>query len=61
MDAEVSNDDRRLARRSHLAKTGAADGEVVWSRCLDADINLAMMLWLCRPFGPDTPASRGGW
>jgi hypothetical protein len=31
MDAEVPKDERRLARRSLLAKTGVADGEVVWS------------------------------
>jgi len=33
-----------FARRSLLAKTGGADGEVVWSRYPDADINLVTML-----------------
>ena len=41
MDAEVPRDERRLARRSLLAKTGGADGEVVWSRYPDADIKPA--------------------
>ena len=41
MDAEVSKTSGAFARRSLSAKTGGADGEVVWSRYPDADIKPA--------------------
>jgi len=59
MDAEVPKDERRLARRSHLAKTGVADGEVAWAWYPDADIKLAMMLRITLATETTKPGLRG--
>jgi hypothetical protein len=56
VDAEVSKTSGAFARRSLSAKTGGADGEVVWSRYPDADINLVMMLRIT----PGTVARKPG-
>jgi hypothetical protein len=51
VDAEVSKTSGAFARQCLLAKTGGADGEVVWSRYPDADIKpLKPLRGECRVF-----------